>query len=237
MSEFKLKIEGDNADVDALKTVGASDAIVFRTEDALKGSVNPSSVPTFELVPDTHPILKEVLPEFPFVNPPVNPNVFASSLVETCRKYNGYGLSANQCGFNYRVFVMGAGDEYVAFFNPKIVKTEGEVHMGEGCLSFPMLELHITRPKEIWVEYQDFNGEKKEAHYVGISARCFLHELDHMNGVVYTSRTKPLALQSGMKKREKFIKMQRKAQKKFELYQKNLMIANKKSGDTNRISR
>ena len=58
-----------------------------------------------------------------------------------------------------------------------------------------------------------------------------------MNGIVYTSRTKPLALQSGIKKREKFVKMQQKAQKKFELYQKNLMIANKQSGDTNRISR
>jgi peptide deformylase len=56
------------------------------------------------------------------------------------------------------------------------------------------------------VEYQDFNGEKKTATYSGISARCFLHELDHMNGIVYTSRVKPMALQSGMKKRNKLMK-------------------------------
>jgi peptide deformylase len=69
------------------------------------------------------------------------------------------------------------------------------------------------------VEYQDFNGQKREAHYTGISARCFLHELDHMNGIVYTSRAKPMALQSGMKKRGKInnlIKKANKIEKKFE---------------------
>jgi len=65
------------------------------------------------------------------------------------------------------------------------------------------LNLRITRPKKIWVEYQDFTGAKKEAIYDGISARCFLHELDHMNGIMYTSRVKPLALQFGLKKLEK----------------------------------
>jgi len=69
------------------------------------------------------------------------------------------------------------------------------------------LTLSVTRPKEIWVEYQDYTGAKKEAHYVGMSARCFLHELDHMDGIVYTTRAKPLALQSGLKKRAKLQKM------------------------------
>jgi peptide deformylase len=78
--------------------------------------------------------------------------------------------------------------------------------MVEGCLSFPLLGLSITRPAIVDVEYQDFNGEKKTATYSGISARCFLHELDHMNGIVYTSRAKPLALQQGMKKRHKLMK-------------------------------
>jgi hypothetical protein len=64
------------------------------------------------------------------------------------------------------------------------------------------------------VEYQDYNGVKKEAHYVGLSARCFLHELDHMNGIVYTSRTKPLALQMALKKRNKLIKTIVRGQKR-----------------------
>ena len=188
--------------------------IKINTEDALKvDAPKPEIVKTFNLVPETHPALLEVLPEFDFDNPPVNPNEFASTLVETCIANKGYGLSANQCGFKYRVFVMGAGQEYVAFFNPKVVKSEGEKHMAEACLSFPMMELHITRPEQIWVEYQDYNGNKKEAHYVGLSARCFLHELDHMNGIVYTKRAKSLALQSGLKKRNKIKDLIAKAEK------------------------
>lgn len=158
---------------------------------------------TFELVDLDHPALHKMLPEFDFQNAPINPNSFASTLVETCKKNNGLGLSANQCGFEYRVFVMGANDDYIACFNPKIVGSEGEAHMEEGCLSFPLLMLRITRPKRIMVEYQDFTGVKREATFDGISARCFLHELDHMNGMMYTSRVKPLALQFGLKKLEK----------------------------------
>jgi peptide deformylase len=184
-----------------------SEIITFNTEDALKKDTTPvQQVPVFQLVPEEHPILKEVLPEFDFSNPPVNPNEFASSLVETCKLHKGYGLSANQCGFKYRVFVMGAGDEFVAFFNPKILATFDETHMMEGCLSFPFLGLRITRPAAVDVEYQDFNGEVKKAHFTGISARCFQHELDHLNGIVYTSHAKPMALQSGMQKRNKLMK-------------------------------
>jgi peptide deformylase len=186
-----------------------SEIIKFNTEDAVSIKPTPEvvNVETFDLVSENDPILKEVLPEFDFNNSPINTNQFASSLVETCIKNNGYGLSSNQCGFKYRVFVMGHDTEYVAFFNPKLIATRGEIHMVEGCLSFPFLGLHITRPAEIDVEYQDYNGEKKTATYTGISARCFLHELDHMNGIVYTERVKPMAFQTGMKKRNKLMKM------------------------------
>ena len=162
-----------------------SDVIVFNTEDAVKGEKIDRVVSTFKLVGEDNPILKEVMPEWDFSNPPTNAIEFASTLVETCKANKGYGLSANQCGFKHRVFVMGAGDEYVAHFNPKLVATYDEAHMIEGCLSFPLLGLRITRPSAVDVEYQDYNGETKTAHYTGISARCFLHELDHMNGIVY----------------------------------------------------
>lgn len=191
-----------------------SDTIVFDTEAALKSEPVMYEVRTFTLVPESHPVLHEVLLEFDFSNPPVNPNEFASTLVETCKKHKGYGLSANQCGFKHRVFVMGAGDEYVAFFNPKVISLSDEMAlMDEGCLSYPLLTLKISRPKEIMVEYQDFNGELRNTKLVGISARCFLHELDHMNGIVYTSRVKPLAFQMAMKKRDKLFKMLDKMKK------------------------
>lgn len=176
---------------------------LYNTEEASSVTKITKEIKTFKLVSSDHPLLYKSLPEFDFANPPVNPNEFASSLVETCKKHSGLGLSANQCGFEYRVFVMGSGDNFISCFNPKIVSSEGETHMAEGCLSFPLLELKITRPKRIVVEYQDWNGQKHTSTFDGITARVFLHELDHMNGIVYTSRVKPLALQSGLKKVEK----------------------------------
>jgi len=178
------------------------------TSDALT-TVQPArveNIETFDLVSPDDPILHEVMPHFDFDNAIVNPNDFASSLVETCKKNNGVGLSANQCGFRHRVFVMGAGNDYVAHFNPEVIESSGESHMLEGCLSFPLLGLRITRPAEITVKYQDFHGVEHTTKYVGISARCFLHELDHMNGIVYTDRVKPLALKSGLDKRNKVIR-------------------------------
>lgn len=174
------------------------------------------NIKIFELVPENHPALKEILPDFDFNNPPVNPMEFASSLVETCKKYNGLGLSANQCGFNYRVFVMGQGDNYVAFFNPKIItKSNDKLKLDEGCLSFRDLFLQIERASEIEVEYQDFTGTTKTAKYTGLTARCFQHELDHMNGIMYTSYMKPLALHMAQKKRLKIANQRRNLQKKM----------------------
>ena len=199
MSEFKLTIEEDNSTKAVIKD---SDVISFDTSKALEiKTEKPKNI--IPLVPEYHPVLKEVMPEFNFSNPPVNPNELASALVDTCIENKGYGLSANQCGLKFRVFVMGAGDEYVAFFNPKLLATRGEIHMEEACLSFPLLNLFVTRAAEIDVEYQDFNGLVKKATFNGISARCWLHELDHMNGIVYTDVVKPLALQQGYKRRMK----------------------------------
>lgn len=191
-----------------------SDIIRISTDD-LDGT-KVQQVKVLELVPETDSILDEVMPEFDFNNPPTDPVFLASQLVETCIYHKGLGLSANQCGLRYRVFVMGAGNDYVAHFNPKIVSTSFETaHMEEGCLSYPLLFIHITRPESITVEYQDFEGKVKTAIYSGITARCFQHELDHMNGVRYTSKAKPLALQTAKKKKDKLIHRYRKANERL----------------------
>lgn len=203
-----------------------SELFNYNTEQLIQTKETKQELSVFELIPENSPILREVMPEFDFKNPPVNPNEFASTLVETCKKYNGYGLSANQCGYRYRVFVMGTGDDYVAFFNPKVVESIGESHIVEACLSFPLLGLRITRPKEVVVEYQDFVGAKHTTRFSGISARCFLHELDHMNGIVYTDRAKPLALKFGLDKRQKTMKTFIKNQTKYMNAMKNGKIAN-----------
>ena len=211
-----------------------SDVITFNTEDSVAQSLikpTPKEVETFSLVSESASVLRQVLPEFDFKNSPVDPNKFASTLVETCKKNNGIGLSANQCGFDYRVFVMGSGDDYVAHFNPKVINVSGESHMTEGCLSFPLLGLKITRPSEIVVSYQDFHGVSHTTQYVGISARCFLHELDHMNGIVYTDRVKPLALKSGLDKRNKVMRKMSQVQALMmkQAKQKNVKTNNKRS--------
>ena len=185
-----------------------SDEIILDTKELAK--VKPAErkveVPIFNLLPEGTPSLNEPLAEFDFTNPPVDPNVFASSLVETCIKNRGLGLSANQCGFPYRVFVAGAEDNYVAYFNPKIISSSQEESLAdEGCLSFPNLFLKVYRPNHIGVEYQDFHGEKHSATFSGLTARIFLHELDHMNGITFVHRTKPMALKSGIDKRDKLM--------------------------------
>jgi peptide deformylase len=181
-----------------------SDLITFNTEE---NTVKVDGPKIFNLVHHNDPILRQVTPNFDFDNPPVNPNQFASILVETCKAHGGIGLSANQCGFPYRVFVVGSGDNFVAFYNPVIEYTSPEtVHMAEGCLSFPFLGLKITRPQEVHISYQDFNGQFHEMAFTGITARCCLHELDHLNGVFYTDLVGPVALQMGKKKQSKFMK-------------------------------
>jgi peptide deformylase len=196
-----------------------NDIISFNTKELAK--VQPTArkveVPVFDLLPEGSPSLSEPLPEFDFANPPVNPNTFASSLVETCIKHRGLGLSANQCGFPYRVFVAGAEENYVAYFNPKVtVQTEEETLADEGCLSFPNLFLKVYRPNMIGVEYQDFNGEKHTATFSGMTARVFMHELDHMNGITFNHRTKPMALKSGLDKRNKLMYRIERAAKAME---------------------
>jgi peptide deformylase len=191
----------------------SEEIIRFNTND-LTDPNRMMHVQLFDLVPETDPVLKEVLPEFDFKNSPTDPVLFASRLVETCKHHRGVALSANQCGFKHRVFVMGAGDEYVAFFNPKLIaESDDKLFMMEGCLSFPLLGLHIERSAGIVVEFHNHLGELKRENLTGISARCFLHELDHLNGVCYTSRVKPLALKQGVKKRDKFRTMATRLQK------------------------
>jgi peptide deformylase len=191
-----------------------SDVITFNTDEATKLPEIKKFKP-LPLLPEGTPSLRTPLADFDFANPPVDPNKFASDLVETCKYYNGLGLSANQCGFPYRVFVAGYGNDYVAFFNPRILDTSEElVHMQEGCLSFPELLLSISRPSTVKVAYQDYLGETKEIDLGGLSARIFLHEFDHMNGVLFIDRAKPLALTMGRKKREKKMRERKKIMKK-----------------------
>ena len=144
---------------------------------------------------------------------------FIDNMFETMKKYGGIGLSANQVGKPYRMFIMGdhpnieKGKKWVCI-NPKITNvTTDLIRYKEGCLTFPFLFLDIERPQDISVEYLDENLEKKEEHMTGIVARCFQHEFDHMQGIVFTEHVSKLKLEMALKKRDKQIK---RAQRKWQ---------------------
>ena len=124
----------------------------------------------------------------------------------------GLGLSAPQIGKPYRVFVIGYDNSNKqVFFNPEIIYTseEEEDHL-EGCLSFPRLFFKVSRPKQIKVKYQHISGEWRENEYHGLTARCILHENDHLNGICFIERVGKTTLMMAREKERKLrIKMTR----------------------------
>lgn len=131
----------------------------------------------------------------------------ASRLKMTMRLYAGLGLSANQCGVMKRMFVVGSGDTFLVCINPKIVAASNKlVNDNEGCLSYPALYLKIPRPEWIDVEYYDQYGKFYQVRLTGLTARCFAHELDHLNGRRFTAYVGKVSIQMARKRQEKIFK-------------------------------
>lgn len=119
----------------------------------------------------------------------------------------GVGLAANQVGWGYRVFVMG-GDGVAWFcFNPEIIEYSSSTsRAAEGCLSFPDLIIDVERPESVRVRYQDADGDFQTESLKGLWARCFQHELDHLNGVCFVDKVSSLKLNMAKRKRDKLRK-------------------------------
>lgn len=127
-------------------------------------------------------------------------NVLSNKMVEL----GGVGLSANQVGLPYRLFVMGIREYHGAFFNPKILETIGEPDsFKEGCLSYPGLFMYIKRPPSVRVSYQNQRGEHRETTFSGLTARIFLHEYDHMEGRDFTMGVSKLKMKMAKDRFEK----------------------------------
>ena len=113
-------------------------------------------------------------------------------MAETMKKSEGAGLAAVQVGVLKRVFVMQAGIDKPLreCINPKILKEEGENKIKvEGCLSVPGKCGNVERPEKVWVEYQDRNGNLvSNKKLTGFEAKCFCHEFDHLNGILYIDK-------------------------------------------------
>ena len=107
---------------------------------------------------------------------------------ETVVHANGVGLAAPQVGVLRRVVVVDLGDEIVELVNPRILESSGEQDGLEGCLSVPERYGMVKRPNFVKVEAQDRHGDWYEYEGEGLIARCFCHELEHLEGHLYTEK-------------------------------------------------
>ena len=108
---------------------------------------------------------------------------------ETLIESGGVGLAAPQVGILRRIFLVDVGveeNEIVEFINPEIIETDGEQTGPEGCLSVPGKYGLVTRPYYAKVRAQDRFGEWFEAEGEELIGRCFCHEYDHLDGIIYT---------------------------------------------------
>ena len=128
------------------------------------------------------------------------------------KKYGGIGLTCNQAGLPFRMFVMGNhlqlnnGEKHVCW-NPRIEATSDDtILMQEGCLTFPYLFLNIKRPRKIQVQYEDDDGKEITRDFDGLFARIFLHEYDHTLGLTFVEKVSKLKFDMAKKKAEKFYK-------------------------------
>lgn len=115
-------------------------------------------------------------------------------MAETLLQSGGVGLAAPQVGVLRRAVLVietnvpeGEEEKIIELLNPEIIERSGEQRGTEGCLSFPDEYGIVTRPMEVTVRAQDRYGKEFTVSGTGLTARCFCHEIDHLDGVVFTS--------------------------------------------------
>ena len=116
-------------------------------------------------------------------------------MADTLEQANGVGLAAPQVGILRRVVIVDTGEEILELVNPTLVETDGEQEGPEGCLSVPGKYGLVKRPMFAKVRAQDRYGDWFEAEGEELIARCFCHELDHLDGIIYTEKMERLLTQ------------------------------------------
>ena len=166
-----------------------------------------------QLIEPTHPSLLTPIPKFE--DSMLKEHGFkdrkelTEKMFETMKKYGGIGLTCNQVGLPFNMFVMGDHPQLenglkMTCFNPMIISASEEtIMMKEGCLTYPFVFLNIKRPRKVVVKYEDENGELKEGHLDGHMSRIFQHEYDHTQGRVFTERVSKFKLDLAVKKATK----------------------------------
>lgn len=148
------------------------------------------------------PILRQTIDLFDFKDMPTDPIELAVNLYETLMSSSYIGLSAPQVGLPYRAFALRTQPGVVCF-NPKLVDvTAEEVVLDEVDFSFPHLAFPVKRPKKIKVRYAEPNSIVKTTVFEGMTARYFLQQLDHLNGILYTQKANRIHLDRALRKKK-----------------------------------
>jgi peptide deformylase len=160
------------------------------------------------LLHKSDPLMRKTMPFFDFDNPPIDPIELKNEMIDRMFEEGGVGLAANQIGYEYRAFVMkGANKEQSMFLvNPEIIEFSKEtVVMEEGCLTGGCegIFANITRPEKIVARWQDELGEIRELDFSGMTSRCFQHELDHLNGILFIDHMSRIKYERAVKKKQK----------------------------------
>lgn len=149
--------------------------------------------------------LDKQVADFDIEKPIKDPKELKKEMVDIMLKHNGIGLSANQVGLDAKVFVMGDSEKNSTLcINPTVLQhTEDTIIDMEGCLSFPGIYVKVKRPKEILAKFLDENLEEKVVKITGYSAKCYLHELDHLLGITFKDRVSKLKWDMAVRKANK----------------------------------
>lgn len=148
------------------------------------------------------PILKYGSPELRTVSEPVDTfdaelEKISKNMIETMYSSPGIGLAANQIGINIRLVTidLSVGEDpsqLIVICNPEIASSEGEQKNDEGCLSIPDFSDFVIRPQKLTIRGANLKGEEVRYEGEDLLARCFCHEIDHLNGILFVDRLSPL---------------------------------------------
>ena len=178
----------------------------------------PKPLEPLPLYDENYYMLQQTMPEYKEALPNAYMNNLVTRLQMTMKKFSGIGLSANQCGVMARVFIIGHEDFSIVCINPRVIGQSVEmIKTEEGCLSFPGLFCKIDRPVWVDVAFVNEKGQPIQTRLEGVTARCFLHELDHMNGVKFVKHVGPVALKMARERQNKRIKLTKRRMKNNEL--------------------
>ncbi|UUZ85816.1 peptide deformylase [Paenibacillus sp. P26] len=138
------------------------------------------------IVKDPDPVLREISKPVTKITP--NIHKLLKDMADTMYDAEGVGLAAPQIGILKRVIVMDVGDDHglIELINPEIIERDGEQFGPEGCLSIPGLSGDVRRAQKVKVKGLDRNGNEIVVEGEDLLARCIQHEVDHLNGVLYT---------------------------------------------------